>query len=185
MDPRIRRTREAVLQSALTQLAARGFGGFTMEGVADASGASKSTVYRHWPTKLALVRDALEELNLQPDAAPGDGPAHAQVERLLQHLVSALHHSVVGACIPALIEAAEHHPEVATLLHQYSAHRRSRLVAVLKTGIKRGELSKALDPELAAASLAGPIFYRRLMTAHAMTPREIRGLVKLILGAPK
>jgi TetR/AcrR family transcriptional regulator of autoinduction and epiphytic fitness len=183
MDPRIRRTRDAVLQSTLRQLAARGFGGFTMEGVAEESGASKSTIYRHWPTKLALVRDALEELNLQPEAAPDDGPAHVQVERLLLHLVTALHTSTVGACIPALVEAAEHHPDVAALLHQYSARRRARLVAVVKKGIKSGELRKGLDPELAAAALAGPIVYGRLMRGDAMKPREIRRLITLVLGA--
>ena len=185
MDPRIRRTREAVLKSTLRQLAARGFGGFTMDGVAEESGASKSTIYRHWPTKLALVRDALEELNLQPEAAPEDGPTRARVELLLRHLVTALHESVVGACMPALVEAAEHHPDVAELLHQYSARRRSRLTVVLRNGITRGELRKNLDAELAAVALTGPIFYRRLMSRTAMKPREIRRLMTLILGADR
>lgn len=166
----------------MARLAAGGFSGFTVEGVAEESGVSKSTIYRHWPTKLAILRDALEELNQQPDVELEEGAARAQVERLLQHLIEALHKSIIGACIPALIEAAERHPEVAELLHQYSDRRRARLAAVLLKGVRNGEFSKHLDPDLAASALAGPIFYRRLMTGSSAKPNEIGHLVQLILG---
>jgi TetR/AcrR family transcriptional regulator, regulator of autoinduction and epiphytic fitness len=182
MDPRIRRTRGTVLPAALGLLADRGFADFTMEGVAEASGVSKSTVYRHWPTKLTLLRDALEELNRQPDVQLEGGPARVQVEQLLEHLVAALSDSVLAACIPALIEAAEHHREVAEVLHRYSARRRSTLTAVLRKGIGDGEFPRHLDPELAALALSGPIFYRRLMTADPLPANEIPRLVQQVLG---
>lgn len=155
-----------------------------MEGVAEESGVSKSTLYRHWPTSVALLQDALEELNRQPEVELEDGAARVQVERLLRHLAAALYDSIVGACIPALIEAAEHHPEVAELLHRYSDRRRARLVSVLRKGIRNGEFPKRLDPELAAAALSGPIFYRRLMTGKPVKPTEITRLVRLVLGPP-
>lgn len=182
MDPRIQRTREAVLPAALAVLADRGFASFTMEGVAEASGVSKSTIYRHWPTRLTLLRDALEELNRQPDVKPERGPARAKVERLLEHLAAALSDSVLAACIPALVEAAEHHREVAEFLHEYGARRRSTLTAVLRKGIGEGELPSHLDPELAALALSGPIFYRRLMTADPLPASEIPRLVQQVLG---
>ena len=153
-----------------------------MEGVAEATGVSKSTVYRHWPTKLALLRDALEELNLQPDVDVKEGSARVQVERLLKHLVAALSGSVIGSCIPALIEAAEHHREVAEFLHGYSHRRRSTLTAVLRKGIEEGEFPAHLDPELASVVLSGPIFYRRLMTATPLTAKDVPRLVWQVLG---
>jgi TetR/AcrR family transcriptional regulator of autoinduction and epiphytic fitness len=184
MDPRIQRTRDTVLPATLSLLADGGFAAFTMEGVAEAAGVSKSTVYRHWPTKLSLLRDALEELNRQPDVELEGGPARAQVERLLDHLVGALSDSVIAACIPALVEAAEHHREVAEFLHQYSAARRTALTRVLRKGIEEGELPQYLDPELAALALSGPIFYRRLMTAHPFPSDDIACLVQQVLGPP-
>lgn len=182
MDPRIRRTRDAVLPAALSVLAKRGFASFTMEGVAEASSVAKSTVYRYWPTRLALLRDALEGLNRQPEAELLAGPARARIERLLQHLASALSDGVFSACIPALIEAAERHPEVADFLHQYSDRRRSALTAVIRTGVENGELPAHLDPELAALALSGPVFYRRLMTASPLPVADIPGLVRQVLG---
>ena len=182
MDPRIQRTRDAVLPATLSLLANRGFAGFTMEGVAGAAGVSKSTIYRHWPTNLSLLRDALEELNRQPDVEPVGGPARAKVERLLEHLAAAVSDSVIGACIPALIEAAQHHREVAEFLHEYSNRRRSTLTDVLRQGIGDGEFPAYLDPELAALALSGPIFYRRLMTASPLAADDIPRLVQQVLG---
>ena len=182
MDPRIQRTRDAVLPAALAVLAERGFASFTMEGVAEAAGVAKSTVYRYWPTRLALLRDALEALNRQPDVELGAGSARERIERLLEHLAAALSGSLLSACLPALIEAAERHPEVAGFLHQYSDRRRSTLTVVIQKGIEGGELPAHLDPELAAQALSGPIFYRRLMTANAMPAADVPGLVRQVLG---
>jgi TetR/AcrR family transcriptional regulator, regulator of autoinduction and epiphytic fitness len=182
MDPRIQRTRDAVLPATLAVLAERGFANFTMEGVAEAAGVAKSTVYRYWPTKLALLRDALEGLNRQPELELQAGPARARIERLLGHLATALSESLLSACIPALIEAAEYHSEVAEFLHQYSDRRRSALTAVIRKGIEEAELPAHLDPELAALALSGAIFYRRLMTPNPLLTADIRTLVRQVLG---
>jgi TetR/AcrR family transcriptional regulator, regulator of autoinduction and epiphytic fitness len=182
MDPRIQRTRDAVLPATLSVLADGGFANFTMEGVAEAAGVSKSTVYRYWPTKLSLLRDALEGLNRQPDVELEAAPARARIERLLEHLASTLSGSLLSACIPGLIEAAERHPEVAEFLHQYSDRRRATLSAVVRKGVEVGELPAHLDPELAALALSGPIFYRRLMTATPFPAADVPSLVRQVLG---
>ena len=153
-----------------------------MEAVAEAAGVAKSTVYRYWPSRLALLRDALEGLNRQPEVEDDGGPARARIERLLEHLAGAMSDSVFSACIPALVEAAEHHPEVAGFLHQYSDRRRAALTAVLRGGIESGELAGHLDPELAALALSGPIFYRRMMTATPLPVADIPALVRQVLG---
>jgi AcrR family transcriptional regulator len=181
-DPRIRRTRETVLRAALGVLAERGFADFAMEVVAAAAGVSKSTLYRHWPTKLVLLRDALEELNSQPAVELERGTAREQIERLLTHLTAAMSDSLLSACMPALIEASERHPEVAEFLHGYSARRRSRLTAVVRKGIDAGELPPHLDPEMAALALSGPVFYCRLLTSRPLEKADVRLLVCQVLG---
>ena len=44
-----------------------GYAGFRMESVAARAGVGRSTLYRHWPDKAALIADALETLNVQPN----------------------------------------------------------------------------------------------------------------------
>ena len=184
MDPRIERTRHAVLTATLDVLGGRGYAAFTIEAVAEAARVAKSTIYRHWPTKLALIADALETLNQQPRAEPAPGTARQTVERLVEHLASAFESSVLSSCIPALIEAAEHHHEVATFLHGYSASRRHTLVEAIRSGVDSGELPSHVDPELAALALSGAVVYCRTMTPTPLAGRRARRLTHQVLGPP-
>jgi TetR/AcrR family transcriptional regulator, regulator of autoinduction and epiphytic fitness len=183
VDKRIERTRREVGQAAIALLGERGYAAFNMEAVAEAAGVSKSTLYRHWPTRLSLIADALETLNEQPRPHPSEGDVYQRVLRLLRHLAKALASSRFAACLPALIEASKQHAEVAEFLHTYSARRRETLVATLHEGIAAGELPADFDADMAALALSGAIFYRRMMTPEPFTTDEVPALVSQILGS--
>lgn len=183
MDKRIERTRREVCSAAIALLGERGYAAFNMEAVAEKAGVSKSTLYRHWPTKLSLIADALETLNVQPQPGPLDGDVMQRVTVLLRHLAEALATSRFAACIPGLIEAAKHHPEVAHFLHEYSARRRETLVALLRDAVTARELPTDFDTETAAFALSGAIFYRHLMTPEPYSAEEVPALVATILGS--
>lgn len=186
VDPRIERSRRVIRRAALTELAEAGYGGFSIESVAERAGVGKSTVYRHWGNKLTLIADALETLNEQPapDAPDTDGGAPRQrVERLLGHLAEVMAGSSFSACVPALVEAAEHDATVRDFLHRYSARRRQALVDAIADGIASGHFPPDLDPDLASLALSGAIFYRRLMTDEPLDPDLVPGLVGSVLGA--
>jgi TetR/AcrR family transcriptional regulator of autoinduction and epiphytic fitness len=182
VDPRIERSRLLVREAALAELAERGWGGLTIEAVAARAGVARSTIYRHWPDKLALITDALEVLNRQPPPRPEGETPRMRVENIIDHLARAVPDSPVGACLPALIEAAEHNPQVRELHHRYNATRRGALVEAIAAGIESGDFAASIDPELAAQALAGAIFYRRLMTGERFDPERVGELVELVLG---
>ncbi|MCX2723338.1 TetR/AcrR family transcriptional regulator [Roseibium salinum] len=183
MDKRIERTRHEVLSAAIALLGERGYAAFNMEAIADKAGVSKSTLYRHWPTKVSLIADALNTLNVQPRPGPADGTVRERVTILLRHLTEALTASPFASCIPGLIEATKHHPEVADFLYDYSARRRERLVALLRDGVAAGELPADFDAETAATALSGAIFYRCLMTPDPYQAKDVPALVALVLGS--
>jgi TetR/AcrR family transcriptional regulator of autoinduction and epiphytic fitness len=66
VDPRVERSRRVVREAALAELVESGYGAFAIDAVASRCGVARSTIYRHWPGKLALITDALETLNRQP-----------------------------------------------------------------------------------------------------------------------
>jgi AcrR family transcriptional regulator len=185
-DPRVARTREAVGRATLQVLAQRGWAGFSVEAVSDAARVARSTIYRHWPTRIALVADALDALNRQPrpDRGEVEGGTRARVEALVVHLAEAFTDPLLSGCIPALVEAAEHEPEVARFLHRYSATRRSTLVRVLEAGIESGEVPPHIDPDLASAALAGAVAYLRTMTPDPLPRDRAAALVTQVLGPP-
>lgn len=182
VDPRVERSRRIICEAALEELAEAGYGGFTIESVAARANVGRSTVYRHWTSKLNLITDALETLNKQPIPDVNSDTPHEQLEALLRHLTDALSRTTFSSCIPALIEAAEHDRTVRDFLYSYSSRRNRALVNVLRRGIETGDFPPTLNPELASAALAGAIFYRRLMTNKPLEPSDASALAKLVLG---
>jgi AcrR family transcriptional regulator len=184
MDPRIEHSRRAICRAALDEFAESGYAGFRIESVAARAGVGRSTVYRHWPDKAALVADALETLNRQPDPEhdAGAGTARQRVEVLLSHLAQALTDSAVSACIPALIHAARNDAKFRDRLHRFSAQRRQRLTDSIAAGVTAGEFPPTVDPETASVALSGAVFYRCLMTADAPDACFVSGLLDSVLG---
>jgi AcrR family transcriptional regulator len=156
-----------------------------MEAVAARAGVGRSTLYRHWPDKAALIVDALETLNVQPDPDRElvSGTARQQVEVLLGHLARALTESPVAACIPALIHGTETDSDVRDFFHRYSAQRRRRLTDAIAAGVTDGQFPARVDAEAASVALSGAVFYRRLMTADAPDADFIADLIDTVLGA--
>ena len=187
VDPRIIESRHRVLTAALEELAEVGYGGFAIESVCRRSGVAKSTVYRHWPGKLPLIADALRSLNEQPGLAAASGALADQspwerVVEIVRHLVTAFTGSMVAACTPALVDAAERDAELRGLFHGYNAERRQTLVDALVAGVEAGDFPRRLDPELAAAALAGAVMYRRLMTPTPLSADDAESLTATVLG---
>jgi TetR/AcrR family transcriptional regulator of autoinduction and epiphytic fitness len=183
-DPRIERSRMLILKAAVDQLAEAGYGGFSVEAVAARAGVAKSTLYRHWPDKLALITDAFGSFHehMSPDIT--DASPRERVQRLVRHVAEVLLDSTFSRCIPALIEAAQRDPQLREFHHHYSTRRRQELVEVIAHGVAAGDLPGHVDPELAALALLGPLFYQRLMSAEAFPPDRTNDLVTAVLGAP-
>jgi TetR/AcrR family transcriptional regulator, regulator of autoinduction and epiphytic fitness len=184
-DPRIERSRQVILRAALDELGEAGYGAFTIESVAARAGVGKSTVYRHWPGKIALIADAFEAAH-QHAVPPVSGlTARQAIERLLRHVAEVMTDPAFAAPIPALIEGAERDPRLRDFRHRYSALRRQALTSLIAQGIADGEFRAPADLDLAAQVLLGPIFYQRLLTSEPFDPDRVGELIALVLdGTP-
>jgi TetR/AcrR family transcriptional regulator, regulator of autoinduction and epiphytic fitness len=171
-----------ILDAAVQELADVGYGGVTIESIAARAGVGKSTIYRHWPDKLALIADAFETFHVQMVPDLGDRTARESIELLLSHVAEIVVDSTWSRCIPALIEGAERDPRVQAFHHRYNAERRQALIDLITRGIEAGEFPPAVHPELATVALLGAIFYRRLMTGEPLPADSAGELVELILG---
>ncbi|HWM18410.1 MAG TPA: TetR/AcrR family transcriptional regulator [Ilumatobacteraceae bacterium] len=183
VDPRVERSRRVILEATLDELGEIGYGAMTIESVARRAGVGKATIYRHWQGKLDLLRDALETLK-RPIPPPTEGSARERIVALLEALVEALGESRWSKCMPALIDAAARDETVQRFHHQFVGARRKIMVDLLVEGIAAGELPADLDPVLTSEVLAGPIFYRRLMTGEPFGRSVARQIVDLVLPTP-
>jgi TetR/AcrR family transcriptional regulator, regulator of autoinduction and epiphytic fitness len=177
----VERSRIVILRAAVEELAHVGYGRVTIESVAARAGVGKSTIYRHWPDKLALLADAFETFHEQMVPDLGDLAARDAVRLLLRHVAEVVVDSTFSRCIPALIDGAERDPRVREFHHRYAAERRRAITDLIARGVEDGEISGDVDPELATTMLLGAIFYRRLMTSQPFEPEHTAELVDLVL----
>ena len=180
-DPRVGRSRQVVRLAVLEQLAEVGYGALTIEAVARRAGVGKSTIYRHWPSRVELIADALEHAHVEMAPRVESGSARERVVRLVEHVAEVVTHPLYSRCISALIEGAERDERLRAFHYQYSAARRGELAAVIADGVKSGEFDSAVDAEAAAVSLLGVIFYRRLMTSEPVAPMDAEVMVAKLL----
>ena len=180
VDPRVERSRRVILEATLDELGDIGYGAMTIESVARRAGVGKATIYRHWQGKLDLLGDALETLK-RPIAPPTEGLVRERIVALLESLVGTIGESRWSRCMPALIDAAARDETVERFHHQFVGARRQIMIDLIVEGITTGELATDLDPVLTSEVLAGPIFYRRLMTGEPFPPALARQIVDLVL----
>ena len=73
IDPRVVRTRRDVLAAAREVLLEEGWERVTLARVAERSGYARTTLYRHWPQRLDLLRDLIsDEVRLLHTSPTGD-----------------------------------------------------------------------------------------------------------------
>ena len=182
MDPRVIRSRTAVIAATLDLLAERGITATTIEAVAERSGVAKTTIYRHWDGQPALVLDAIGT-TLHTPTDPDTGTLRGDLLDLLGGLADALNTSPAAGLMPALIDAAERDPAFAALHHREAAQRHQVVHTAIVRGIDRGELSPGADPSEVLDMVAGPVFYRRLVSSGVVDRAFAQQVVDRVLTA--
>jgi AcrR family transcriptional regulator len=157
-----------VIDAAVSLFADRGIDATSMDAIADRSGVSKATIYKHWPDKDALALEVLSHifgLNQQPPSFDSGnyrrdlidllsyrpGTDEALKEKIWPHLMAySARNQAFGIAWRARV----------------SEPGRLRLLAMIKRGQKEGVLRKSLDNEIAVALLLGPVMYKHIFARH-------------------
>lgn len=181
-DPRAVRSRRVIINAAVELLAEHGFAGTTIEAIAARSGAAKTTIYRHWPDKRAVLLAAVEA-TVPSASAPDSGSLRGDLVGFGNDLSRIISTPPTSALVPALIDAAERDPEIARLLADFTAQRRRPVHTALERAVERGEVEAGRDAGLIDGLLLGPIFYRRLLSRQPVTGAFVESVVDTFLRA--
>jgi AcrR family transcriptional regulator len=125
VDGRVRRSRDRVLTTAFELLSQSGVGGFSIDEVARRSGVAKTTIYRHWPSREALVIDAASRISAEQEV-PDTGSLEGDVTALLMNLGHLLGTARWSSVVPSIVDVAEREPEFAAV-HDLGADRAALL----------------------------------------------------------
>ncbi len=180
-DPRIQRSRSAVIDATRELLRDHGFAGVTIEAVAARSGVAKTTIYRHWPDCNHLLLDSCVAARGHI-AVHDTGDLRRDLVAGLRMLAAELTVGDMASLLPAMIEASERSPEFRLLNEAFISAKRAPLKDRLRLAAKRGEIRPGLDLEMLMSVIAGPLFYRRLLLHQPLSKGFVDDLVDLVLG---
>lgn len=172
---------EAVLKAARSELARIGYGALSVERVAEIAGVAKTTVYRRWPQKSGLVREALlARLDSKSELPADEGTvleqlitfAHARAQRMQQP---------EGQCTVRMLYSEGHNPEVQELVRALR-HAKLRVpLELFQRGVDRGEFPRGSDGELAWQMIIGTLHYRVFLHSDQPSRVAIGDLVRGVL----
>jgi AcrR family transcriptional regulator len=158
------RSRAAILSAAYELCGRHGFHALTIEAVAVRAGVGKQTIYRWWPTKGAVVLDALLEVMRANTAYPDTGDIAADLGARLGTLVPLYAGGDFGPIYTGLIAESQFDARLAEDLHarligpEMAACRRRLLRAQ-----EQGQIDRGLDRQCITEVLYGAVHHRLLL----------------------
>lgn len=170
------RAEARILEATLEELAANGFDGLTVEGIAAAACVGRATIYRHWPTRADLVMAAVRSVKARPPIATS-GSLREDLVTVTTGLATALRTTPFGTILPALIEAARRDEELEVLHRVLIDERRAEARTLVDAAVERGELDVGVDADLLLDAVVGPVFYRHLVRREGTSAEEVEAIV--------
>jgi len=183
--PRSEESRQSILRSTLKLLKQGGFSELSIEAIAADANVGKTTVYRWWPTKAALVADAFSASADNELQFPDTGSLQSDMSLQMRRLIHVFR-SKRGRVVAALLAGGQSDPElIEAFRERFLWPRRKQAYQTLQRGIDRGELPAGCDLDLILDSLYGPIYMRFLIRHDKLDEKFVDDLCALVLEGLK
>lgn len=137
-----------VLDAAIVELARSGYAGFRMDGVASRAGVNKTTIYRRWPNRAALVSALAERMRtpLRESPLPDTGKLESDlVEAFMRRFTFG--RKLEGRAWARLLDE-RYNPEVEAIIGGAVDERRDEWRSMVARAIDRGEVPRGTDKQL-------------------------------------
>ncbi len=172
-DKRVERSKAAVLAETYRQMTQNGLGGVSIDEVSRVSGVAKTTIYRHWPSRAALLIDTCSQLG-GPHEAPDTGSLRGDVHALALDLARQLQVANWSAVYPSIIDTAERDADVAAMQREWHKALMAPFGTVVDRARERGEVkAKCATTADVVAATVGPLFYRRWFSKEPLDDRFV------------
>jgi AcrR family transcriptional regulator len=180
IDDRVARSKRVVLETTYKLLTAVGLSGVSVDEVCRKSGVAKTTIYRHWSSREALLLDACATMGPKSQA-PDTGSFKRDIETFLGQIAHRLKTAPWATVLPSIVDAAERDQELAKVQARIHGEMRSPVRTIVERAQQRGELPKRLDSSHVIAQILGPLFYRRWFSREPLDERFLDGIVARVV----
>ncbi len=153
---------EAIIAATLEILEKDGFAGLTVEAISARAGVGRPALYRRWPSKEAIVKDALLELAGELMPYPDTGSLRGDLAALMQEFTDAMQ-TPAGRVTVALIGEGMRDPTWRAMAVDVLRRRRQRALVIVERAIERGELPPNTDGNLLFDLVGSPLWVHQLI----------------------
>ncbi|MGK5498236.1 TetR/AcrR family transcriptional regulator [Streptomyces sp. URMC 125] len=180
-------SRAAILEAAFHLVGEVGYGKLSIEAIAARAGVGKQTIYRWWPSKGAVLFEAVFVRSFgdteNPAPLPDTGDLEADLRTVLRAIVLELADPEVDRPLRALTVAML---EDEALAREYRTRveepTREAKRARLRSAQRAGQLPASLDLDAAVDAIFAPMAQRWLHRAGPLTEEYADALLEITLG---
>jgi AcrR family transcriptional regulator len=176
------RVRQSVLDTTADLVAELGVERTTIDEVANRSGVAKTTIYRHFESKQALVVEAVHACTQIP-VVTDTGSLRDDLISCFSGMSKASYEGRLGDMMLSLMDAAQRDPELGRLVRAQADQRRRFATRVIEQAVERGDLPADLDVDLIVTLLSGPLVYTKLVRRQRVTDELVASVVDSVLAA--
>jgi AcrR family transcriptional regulator len=180
--PRSEASKRAVLEATFELLNTTTVRALTIEAIAQKAGVGKTTIYRWWTGKTALVIETFIDVMVSGTPIPKTKTAGEAIAKHLSLLVKQ-YNGKLGRVVAQTLAESQFEPEtLSEFRRQFFAERRVAVREVIEGGIKSGEFDRKLDVDIALDTIYGAIYFRLLIGHLPLDQAFAKALAKMALG---
>jgi AcrR family transcriptional regulator len=157
---RTARTRAAVLQAVISELAENGYAGTTVERIAARAGVAKTTIYRRWGGLNGLLADLMAQYAAREIPVPDTGHLDSDLRALAREIVASLQHPAIRAAFGSIVAAAIQEQAAQEVLSRFIAARTATMTVIVRRASQRGDLPDGIDAAEVLQIVTAQIYYR-------------------------
>jgi AcrR family transcriptional regulator len=186
--PRPSRRREssrlAILEAAVSLCREEGYAKLSIEAIAARAGVGKHTIYRWWPSKGAVLVEALDrEMAATNQTFPDTGDVVADMRAILTGVVRIQADPAFGPPLAGLLAETQQDPANGpALLDRLFRPRRAPIVDRLRRARERDELPASVDPEAILEVIFGALYHRLLLRSGPLDAAYAAFVVDLVFA---
>lgn len=169
--PRSKRAHQAILTATRDILMSNGVHGLTIEGVAKKASVGKTTIYRHWKSKEALISEAIGAIADDIDI-PDTGNALNDFTSVIKDLVFVTDDATNTSTITMskLFAGLIDSPELMEVYkEQFILPRRQALKQIIEKGKERGEIRHDVNPDHLIDIIGGTFLYNTFINNEPLS----------------
>lgn len=181
--PRGEAAHQRIIDATRQLLLEGGLDAFNVEAVATASGAARTTIYRHWPRPHDLLVETLMSMGGELPI-PDTGALRTDLEAAFVTAHEIFEDPAARRLLLDVARAASENPELDRIFEQMIHDRREPVQIILQRAIARGEIAPDIDLTVALHLVEGPLLsatvFQRRSIGHEMMLTMVTRVLKAL-----